>query len=240
MALESGDIITTMNHEQLLARGLAALDFDISSGIVERLSRYIDELERWNPHYGLVHAEGEELVIKHVLDSLAPWHVLAEVLSDIENSAVQGEKVRIVDIGTGAGFPGIPLSMIFPEYSFILMERLEKRVRFLESVAALLGLDNVEVRQSTVENEHEPMQCVVFRALKPFSEKKLFRSIWKKIIPGGALCAYKGRVMHARLELAELSDDPVLSSLASNARIMPVWVPFLDEERCVVVAKKVP
>jgi len=130
MALESGDIITTMNHEQLLARGLAALDFDISSGIVERLSRYLDELERWNPHYGLVHAEGEELVIKHVLDSLAPWHVLAEVLSDIENSAVQGEKVRIVDIGTGAGFPGIPLSMVFSDHSFVLMERLEKECAF--------------------------------------------------------------------------------------------------------------
>jgi len=230
-----------MNHEQLLARGLAALDFDISSGIVERLSRYLDELERWNPHYGLVHAEGEELVIKHVLDSLAPWHVLAEVLSDIENSAVQGEKVRIVDIGTGAWISwNSAFNWSFRTILFVLMERLEKRVRFLESVAALLGLDNVEVRQSTVENEHEPMQCVVFRALKPFSEKKLFRSIWKKIIPGGALCAYKGRVMHARLELAELSDDPVLSSLASNARIMPVWVPFLDEERCVVVAKKVP
>lgn len=232
-------IIMTMNHEQLLARGLAALDFDISTGILERLSRYLDELERWNPLYNLVKAEGEELVIKHVLDSLAPWHVLAELLADIESSTARGEKVRIADIGTGAGFPGIPLSMAFPEHPFILIERLEKRARFLESVVALLGLENVEVRQSTVENEREPLECVVFRALKPFGERKLFRSIWKKIPRGGALCAYKGRVMHARLELAELSDDPVLGSMASNARIMPVWVPFLEEERCVVVARKV-
>lgn len=227
-----------MNHEQLLARGLAALEFDISSGIVEKLSRYLDELERWNPLYGLVNAEGEELVIKHVLDSLAPWHVLVDSLAELDVSSVQGEKARVADIGTGAGFPGIPLSIALPERSFVLIERLEKRVRFLESVMVLLGLENVEIRQSTVENEQGPFQCVVFRALKPFGDRKLFRSIWKKIPQGGFLCAYKGRIMHAKMELAELSEDPILGELAANAQVIPVWVPFLDEERCVVIAKK--
>jgi hypothetical protein len=52
-----------MNHEPLLARGLAALDFDISTGILDKLIRYLNEIERWNPLYGLVSAEGEDLVI---------------------------------------------------------------------------------------------------------------------------------------------------------------------------------
>jgi len=227
-----------MNHEPLLARGLAALDFDISSGILGKLIQYLDEIEQWNPLYGLVSAEGEDLVIKHVLDSLSPWRVLAELLASLDNSIARNGMATVVDIGTGAGFPGIPLAIAFPERPFVLIERLEKRVRFLESATTLLGLNNVEIRQGTAENEHEAFQCVVFRALRPFGDKKLFRSIWKKIQPGGVLFAYKGRLMHARLELAELSEDAVLGNLAARAQIVPVWVPFLEEERCVVIARK--
>jgi 16S rRNA (guanine527-N7)-methyltransferase len=227
-----------MNHEPLLARGLAALDFDISSGILDKLIQYLDEIERWNPLYGLVSAEGEDLVIKHVLDSLSPWRVLAELLASLDSSIARNGMATVIDIGTGAGFPGIPLAIAFPERPFVLIERLEKRVRFLESAITLLGLSNVEIRQGTAENEQEAFQCVVFRALRPFGDKKLFRSIWKRIQPGGALFAYKGRLMHARLELAELSEDAVLGNLAARAQIVPVWVPFLEEERCVVIARK--
>jgi len=227
-----------MNHEPLLARGLAALDFDISSGILDKLIQYLDEIERWNPLYGLVSAEGEDLVIKHVLDSLSPWRVLAELLASLDSSIARNGMATVIDIGTGAGFPGIPLAIAFPERPFVLIERLEKRVRFLESAITLLGLSNVEIRQGTAENEQEAFQCVVFRALRPFGDKKLFRSIWKRIQPGGALFAYKGRLMHARLELAELSEDAVLGNLAARAQIVSVWVPFLEEERCVVIARK--
>lgn len=227
-----------MDQQQLLARGLAALDFDISSGVLEKLLRYVDELEQWNPVYGFVKAKGQDLIIKHVLDSLGPWRILEDLFSEMDKQFSDNNKLRIADIGTGAGFPGIPLAIAFPQRSFLLIERLEKRTRFLENVIYILGLENVEIHQNTVEDEDENLECAIFRALRPFADKKLFRTIWKKIKLGGALCAYKGRIMHAKLELTGLLDDPVLSNMAAHAKITPVWVPFLEEERCLVIARK--
>lgn len=227
-----------MDQQQLLARGLAALDFDISSGVLEKLLRYVDELEQWNPVYGFVKAKGQDLIIKHVLDSLGPWRILEDLFSEMDKQFSDNNKLRIADIGTGAGFPGIPLAIAFPQRSFLLIERLEKRTRFLENVIYILGLENVEIHQNTVEDEDENLECAIFIALRPFADKKLFRTIWKKIKLGGALCAYKGRIMHAKLELTGLLDDPVLSNMAAHAKITPVWVPFLEEERCLVIARK--
>lgn len=227
-----------MDQQQLLARGLAALDFDISSGVLEKLLRYVDELEQWNPVYGFVKAKGQDLIIKHVLDSLGPWRILEDLFSEMDKQFSDNNKLRIADIGTGAGFPGIPLAIAFPQRSFLLIERLEKRTRFLENVIYILGLENVEIHQNTVEDEDGNLECAIFRALRPFTDKKLFRTIWKKIKLGGALCAYKGRIMHAKLELTGLLDDPVLSNMAAHAKITPVWVPFLEEERCLVIARK--
>jgi len=230
-------IIKQMEHEQLLARGLAALDFDISSGILERLSRYIEEIEQWNALYGLVNANEEDIVIKHVLDSLAPWRILEDIFLDTERLLGTDKKLLIADIGTGAGLPGIPLAIAFPHRSFLLIEKMEKRVRFLENVVTMLGLKNVLIHGIPVEEEREPLSCVVFRALRPFGDKRLFRAIWKKMQVGAVLCAYKGKIINAKLELTGLADDPVLSSLAAHAQIVPVWVPFLEEERCVVISK---
>ncbi len=227
-----------MSHETLLIRGLAALDIDISSGIAERLGRYLDEIEKWNPLYGLVNAEGEELVIKHVLDSLSPWRILSDRLAELDTLCGGAGSAVVTDIGTGAGFPGIPLALAFPERNFVLIERLERRLRFLESTIALLGLENVILHQGSVEDTTSSIECAVFRAFRPFSERRVFRAIWRLIMPGGMVMAYKGRLMQARMELSEISNDPVLSDLAKRASIEPVWVPFLDEERCVVIARK--
>lgn len=228
-----------MSEEQLLLRGLAALDIDLSGTSPRKLHAYIEEIQRWNPLYGLVNAEGEELIIKHVLDSLAPWRAIETVLEqiDVEVPEVEGNAM-VTDIGTGAGFPGIPLSIVLPHRRFRLVERLERRIRFLETTAALLSLHNVAIHAGSVEFETEPFQCVVFRALKPFSDRKLFRFVWKNLVPGGAIIAYKGKAMSAKIELQDILDDPHLGSFARNARIEPVWVPFLDEERCLVISRK--
>lgn len=225
----------------LLVRGLASLDIDASGAIAETLLRYIAELEMWNPAYGLVNASGDDLVIKHILDSLAPWRLLQDLLEECDHSSPENERrgpMTLSDIGTGAGLPGIPLSVVMPDRKFRLIERMGKRIAFLESQKAILSLANVEIVESEIEKAPGPHGIVIFRAFRPFSELKLFKSMWKNLTPGGAFFAYKGRHFNAKMELAALATDPLLAGPFSKAEIQPLWVPFLEEERCVVIVRK--
>jgi len=174
-----------MDQQQLLARGLAALDFDISSGVLEKLLRYVDELEQWNPVYGFVKAKGQDLIIKHVLDSLGPWRILEDLFSEMDKQFSDNNKLRIADIGTGAGFPGIPLAIAFPQRSFLLIERLEKRTRFLENVICILGLENVEIHQNTVEDE-DGDHSLTKNYFEPFGKRLNWAEPYAPI--KGALC----------------------------------------------------
>jgi 16S rRNA (guanine527-N7)-methyltransferase len=219
----------------LLERGLRSLG--IEGSVSGKLLKYIAEIEAWNPAYGLVNASGDELVVKHILDSLAPWKLLSALLGEFD-AASPTVPACVSDLGTGAGLPGIPLSILMPERKFRLVERMGKRTAFLESQKLILSLDNVEIVESEAERAPGPFDIVVFRAFRPFAELKLFRSVWKSLSPGGAFLAYKGKAFNAKLELAALAVDPLLSGPAALAEVTEVWVPFLDEERCAVVMRK--
>jgi 16S rRNA (guanine527-N7)-methyltransferase len=221
----------------LLERGLRSLGIEGDASVLEKLRNYLKEIEIWNPAYGLVAASGDELVVKHVLDSLAPWKILAALVGEFDEGGALGP-ATVNDLGSGAGLPGIPLSIVMPDRKFRLIERMGKRMAFLESQKLILGLDNVEVVESEAERAAGPLDIVVFRAFRPFAELKLFRSIWKNLSPGGAFLAYKGKAHNARLELAALAADPLFSEPASRAEVSELVVPFLEEERCAVVMRK--
>lgn len=255
-------------------RGLAALAVDCDENAVDRLMTYIGELEKWNPAYGLVNAEGDDLVIKHILDSLAPFRIIESLLAESDaragaeaatplmapsraadaragamEAAGDGKAApespspapagaTVSDLGSGAGLPGIPLSIVFPQRKFLLYERMDRRVRFLETQKLLLGLSNVEICCAETSRPSRLYDIAVFRAFRPFSDIKLFRAIWKNTKTGGALVAYKGKILNAHLELERLREDPAFSGGAAAVDILPVWVPFLEEERCAVVLRK--
>ncbi|MDR1058118.1 MAG: class I SAM-dependent methyltransferase, partial [Treponema sp.] len=128
--------------DQLLKEGLDLLGAsapDINRVLISRKERiffsletYIAEIELFNPAYGLVGAgDRRELVIKHILDSLAPLGIIHRLLSAFPSP------YNIADAGSGAGLPGIPLAICLPDVSFTLIERMGRRAGFLRNTLAV-------------------------------------------------------------------------------------------------------
>jgi len=186
-----------------------ALDADMA----ERLLRLLDELRLWNRAYNLTAIEEREaMVVTHLLDSLAAHVDLA------------GE--RIADVGTGAGFPGLPLAITNPQRQFTLIDATAKKVRFVAHAARTLGLDNVQAVQARAEAMHpeQPFDTILARAVAPLAG--LAQLAQPLARPGTRLLAYKGR----RPE-AELAEIPAGWQLVG---VRAVQIPGLDAERCLV------
>jgi 16S rRNA (guanine527-N7)-methyltransferase len=229
--------------EALLPAGLDALargDEDISrilagrmDGVIGQLNNYIEEIERFNPAYGLVGAKDRrELVVKHILDSLAPLGILSRLLG---GGAVSGPTPAsgpplVADVGSGAGLPGIPLAIALPGARFTLIERMGRRIGFLQNTQAVLALGNLEVEEGELEKALPGrFDLVVFRAFRPL-EGPILRFLLRLLRDGGCLAAYKGRREAAEAEMGA-------SYPAGPWEILPCPVPFLDEERHLVVIR---
>ncbi|MCL2008198.1 MAG: 16S rRNA (guanine(527)-N(7))-methyltransferase RsmG [Treponema sp.] len=194
------------------------------------LVKYIEEIERFNTAYGLVKVKDrKELILKHILDSLAPIKFLLSVLDDLQVSAPR----RIADVGSGAGLPGIPLAICMSDAEFTLIERSGRRAGFLHNTIAALGLSNVVVEEVEAEKAAPGrFDSIVFRALKPLNSEpncKLLELLLSLLKEGGFLAAYKGRRETVEEEMAGFPGTPW--------ELHPIKVPFLNDERHLVVIK---
>ena len=147
-----------MSIEQSILEGSERLGIPLPAEAVARLGAYLTLLERWNRAYNLTAVrDPEAMVVRHVLDSLSilPWL----------------EGPRVLDVGSGAGLPGIPLAIARPEQGFCLLDSNGKRTRFLTQVAAELRLGNVAVVRGRVEDYRPEIlfDSVVSRALRSHS-----------------------------------------------------------------------
>ena len=202
---------------------------------------YMDEIERFNPIYSLVKAANRnELVVKHILDSLAPLGLIASLLKKplMELAGKNGlTNTIIADIGSGAGLPGIPLALCLAGVRVNLIERMGRRAAFLRNVTAILGLSQVTVVEKELEKTNTVYDLITLRAvssLTPDFIGKLARLLHSPDPPGGRaqggiIAAYKGRLETAKTELELLSNY--------DTELIPINVPFLNEERCLVLIK---
>ncbi len=182
-----GNAVPTL--QTTLAEGLSALDLPLGDDTQARLIQYLDLLEKWNRVYNLTAIrDKDQMVSNHLLDSLVivPF--------------VHG--VRVLDVGSGAGLPGIPLALARPQLQITLLDSNHKKTAFLRQASAELALTNVSVASERVES-WQPVQkfdCIVSRA---FAELAEFVNLAKHLLaPGGYFAAMKG--LHPYEEIEKL------------------------------------
>jgi len=154
---------------EFLVNKFKEINIDLSDKQVEQFEKYFELLVEWNKVMNLTAiTEKSEVIIKHFVDSLSIC--LFDEL-DFANKVNRQNIVRVLDVGTGAGFPGIPLKIVFPSLKVTLLDSLNKRVNFLNTVIDELGLDNIEAIHGRAEDYakkseyREQFDLVVSRAV---------------------------------------------------------------------------
>jgi len=196
-----------------LIAGAAQLGIELSERQAAQLIRLLDELDDWNQRMNLtaIRERGAQIT-KHLLDSLSVQPFL------------RGE--RVLDVGTGAGFPGLPLAIVNPSLQFVLLDSTAKKLKFVEHAAQLLELTNVQTVHTRAESYRptERFDIVISRAVGPVEQ--FVKWTGHLVVGGGRLLAMKGRDPSG-----ELQSLPSGWKLAANHRLN---VPALDEERHLV------
>ena len=206
-----------MSLAQALANGLTELRIVVSEPSQVRLIQYLELIEKWNKVHNLTAIRGlEQMLVHHLLDSLA-------VLPHL------GSARSLLDVGSGAGLPGIPLAMVQPELAVTLLDSSHKRQAFQLQCKAELGLDNATAVHSRVEDyRNEPgFDVVVSRA---FSDLGEFVSAARHLCsPGGRLLAMKGLFPHD--EIAKLPEGATVS------QVRELKIPGLNASRHLIEVK---
>jgi 16S rRNA (guanine527-N7)-methyltransferase len=213
-----------------LSTGIKALNLDCPLDVQAQLLDYVQLLDKWNRVYNLTAVrDPAEMVTRHLLDSLTVLPFL-----DKELDKKPGGK-RILDVGTGAGLPGIPLALMsvktHPEREFVLLDSNNKKTRFLQQAVAELGLKNVQVVNARTETfqPEQGFDVVLSRAFA--SAADMLAGAGQHCVPGGVMMAMKGADPAA--ELVDLDEAFALE------QVHRLTVPGLAEERHLVCLRRI-
>lgn len=203
-----------MSLQKKLSQGLAELGIDLDAATQQKLLDYLALLEKWNKVHNLTAVRDPgDMVTLHLLDSLS-------VLPHIKSG-------RLLDVGSGAGLPGIPLSIVRPDLQVTVMDSSHKKASFMRQAKATLGIPNLEVVCGRVEEFHpeHKFDMVISRA---FSDLVEFMRLTAHLCDeGGVWLAMKG--VYPFDELAQIKGP--------TSEVVPLRVPGLEAQRHLVFLK---
>ncbi len=208
-----------------LVAGLSALNLPLAEDVVDRLLAYLDLVARWNKVYNLTAVrEPRDMLTQHLLDCLAVVEPLRQALAQAEAAAqAGGPPVRVLDVGSGAGLPGVVLALCNPGWQITCVDTVAKKASFIRQAGLELGLPNLQALHQRVEDIGEPVfQLITSRAFASLAD---FTALTRECLaPQGQWAAMK-----ARLGAEERGDLPADVDLFC---LQPLSVPGLEAERC--------
>jgi len=213
----------------LLATGARAFDLDLSPAQLDQFARYADLLIDWNLRFNLTAiADPREIVIKHFLDSLSALRMIPP------------GPLKLIDVGAGAGLPGLPLKLARPEISLALLEATRKKCDFLKAVIADLQLTNAQVINARAEeagrlvDHREQYDVAMARAVAEMPT--LMEHLLPFVRIGGLALAQKSKEAEKETQRAAAA----IATLGGRLReVMLVVVPELNEARYLVAVEKI-
>jgi 16S rRNA (guanine527-N7)-methyltransferase len=211
--------------EVVLRAGLAELHLSLSDDQVQALLDYQTLIGKWNKVYNLTAVrDPAEMLTHHLLDSLAAVAPLQKHLQGRGLSAAS-----LLDVGAGAGLPGVVLAICFPTLAVTCVDTVGKKAAFIKHVSLALGLSNLTGLHARVETITQPFDVICSRAFASLSDF----TVWSQaaLAPGGAWMALKGK--HPAEELSMLPPDVAVF------HVEPLAVPGLAAERCIIWLQKV-
>lgn len=215
-----------------MAGGVQELGIALSDIQMEQFYRYYELLVEWNKVMNLTAiTEMEEVVVKHFLDSLS-------FVKAVDH--VDGLNATVIDVGTGAGFPGIPLKIAFPGLEITLLDSLNKRVKFLDEVIGQLGLNKIKAVHGRAEDYgrdgeyRENFDFVVSRAVANIATLSEYCLPYAKV--GGMFVSYKSGKIDEELERGKKAIQILGGEVA---KVVKFQLSGTDADRSLVCIRKV-
>lgn len=225
---------------KLLAEAAREMDLALTPAHLRAFQAYYEDLIAWNQRFNLTAVtEYDHVQIRHFLDSLSCLLAVGDNKSGRPRPGVPPAGTRVIDVGSGAGFPGLPLKILYPHLDLTLLEATGKKTDFLKHIVAHLGLERVTVIHGRAEDlgqdavHRESYDLVLARAVADLAV--LVEYLLPLCRLGGKCIAQKGGSAHEELTAAQYG----ISLLGGEVHyVVPVELPGLAETRHLVVINK--